>query len=309
MSNPIIPKRNAIATSELAPLSGYLDLAELAVNTATNKVYLKGNAGVFEIGSDKVATADLTTARVGGKVPQLDGNGYLSTAQIAALNTNQLACLTTGAVANLVPQLGSDGKISAAQLPPIVTGALVYKGPWVPNTNPVLVSGTGTKGDYYIATANATIAPVDGITKILAGDMMVFNGDGGGWSLIHAAKSEVISVNSQLPINGNVVLSASDIGAVATTQLTTLAVDSGVPQLTTAGKLSTAQLIAATTSQLGAIQVGNGLSINGAGVLSANGDGYTLPAATTLTLGGIKASGSIDVNGSGVATVASAGVY
>ena len=308
MSNPIIPKRNAIATSELAPLSGYLDLAELAVNTATNKVYLKGNAGVFEIGSDKVATADLTTAKVGGKVPQLDGNGYLSTAQIASLNTNQLACLTTGAVANLVPQLGSDGKISAAQLPPVVTGALVYKGTWVPNSNPVLVSGTGTKGDYYIATADAVINPaVDSHVKILAGDMMAFNGV--KWDLLHGATSEVISVNSQLPVNGNVVLSASDIGAVATTQLTTLAVDSGVPKLTTAGKLSTAQLIAATTSQLGAIQVGNGLSIDGAGVLSANGDGYTLPAATTLTLGGIKASGSIDVNGAGVATVASAGVY
>jgi hypothetical protein len=217
--------------------------------------------------------------------------------------------LTTDAVANLVPKLGSDGKISASQLPASTAGALVYKGPWVPNTNPVLVSGTGTKGDYYIATTNATIAPVDGITKILAGDMMVYNGDGGGWSLIHAAKSEVISVNSQLPINGNVVLSASDIGAVATTALTTAAVASGVPQLTGAGKLSTSQLIAATTSDLGSIKVGNGLSIDGYGVLSATGSGYTLPVATTLALGGVKASGSIDVAVDGTATVATAGVY
>lgn len=307
MSNPIIPKRNNITTSELAPLNAYLELAELAVNTQTNKVYLKGNAGVFEIGSDKVATSQLTTLKEAGKVPVLDGNGYLSTAQIAALNTTQLACLTTSALANFVPQLGSDGKISAAQLPPIVTGALVYKGAWVPNTNPVLVSGVGTKGDYYIATENATITPVDGHAKILAGDMMAYNGV--GWDLLHGATSEVISVNSQLPVNGDVVLNAANVGAVATSALTTAAVASGVPQLTGAGKLSTSQLIAATTSEFGSIIVGNGLTINGSGVLSANGDGYTLPIATTLSLGGIKASASIDVDGTGVATVATAGVY
>jgi hypothetical protein len=309
MSNPIIPKRNIIATSQLGPLSGDLQLAELAVNTQTNKVYLKGNSSVFEIGSDKVASTQLTTAKVAGGVPVLDGNGYLSTAQIAALNTNQLACLTTGAVANLVPQLGTDGKISAAQLPPIVTGALVYKGTWVPNSNPVLVSGTGTKGDYYIATADATINPaVDGHVKILAGDMMAYNGV--RWDLLHGATSEIISVNSQLPINGDVVLNAANVGAVATSQLTTLAVASGVPQLTEAGKLSTSQLIAATTSELGSIKVGSGLAIDGNGVVSVTGSAYTLPIATAFALGGIKASASIDVDGTtGVATVATAGVY
>ena len=308
MSNPIIPKRNIIATSELAPTSGVLELAELAVNTQTNKVYLKGNAGVFEIGQDKVATSQLTTLKEAGKVPVLDGVGYLSTEQIAALTTTQLACLTTSALANLVPQLGADGKISTAQLPPIVTGALVYKGAWVPNTNPVLASGTGTKGDYYIASANATIAPVDGHAKILAGDMMAYNGV--AWDLLHGATSEVISVNSQLPINGDVSLTAANVGAVATSALTTAAVASGVPQLTGAGKLSTSQLIAATTSEFGSIKVGTGLTIDGAGVLSANGDGYALPTATAFVLGGIKSSASIDVDGvSGVATVASAGVY
>lgn len=308
MSNPIIPKRNIITTSELAPTAGVLDIAELAVNTQTNRVYLKGNAGVFEIGQDKVATSQLTTLKEAGKVPVLDGAGYLSTAQIAALTTTQLACLTTGAVANFVPQLGSDGKISSAQLPPIVTGALVYKGAWVPNTNPVLASGVGTKGDYYIATANATITPVDGHAKILAGDMMAYNGV--AWDLLHGATSEVISVNSQLPINGDVTLTAANVGAVATGALTTAAVAAGVPQLTGAGKLSTSQLIAATTSEFGSIKVGTGLSIDGSGVLSANGDGYTLPTATAFVLGGIKASASIDVDGAtGVATVATAGVY
>jgi hypothetical protein len=208
----------------------------------------------------------------------------------------------------LVPQLGSDGKISAAQLPPIVTGALVYKGTWVPNTNPVLVSGVGTKGDYYIATEDATITPVDGHSKILAGDMIAFNGV--GWDLLHGATSEVISVNSQTPINGNVTLTAANVGAVATSALTTAAVASGVPQLTGAGKLSTAQLIAATTSELGSIKIGSGLAIDDNGVVSVTGSAYQLPIATAFALGGIKASASIDVDGvTGVATVATAGVY
>jgi hypothetical protein len=308
MSNPIIPKRNIVATSQLAPLNNDLQLAELAVNTATNKVFLKGNSGVYEVASDKVATSQLTTAKVAGGVPVLDGNGYLSTAQIAALNTTQLACLTTGALANLVPQLGADGKISTAQLPPIVTGALVYKGTWVPNTNPVLVSGTGTKGDYYVATQNATITPVDGHSQVLAGDIMAFNGV--KWDLIHGASSEVISVNNQTPINGNVTLTPANVGAVATSALTTAAVASGVPQLTGAGKLSTSQLIAATTSELGSIKVGSGLAIDGNGVVSVTGTAYQLPIATAFALGGIKASASIDVDGvTGAATVASAGVY
>ena len=307
MSNPIIPKRNSIATSELAPLGGDLALAELAVNTQTNKIYLKGNAGVFEQGSNKVNTSQLTTLVVADGVPQLTGAGYLSTAQIALLTTSQFACLTTGALASFIPQLGLDGKISASQLPASTAGALVYKGAWVPNTDPVLVSGTGTKGDYYIATADATIAAVDGHVNILAGDMMAFNGT--KWDLLHGATSEVISVNSKLPINGNVTLTASDVAAVATGALTTLAIADGVPQLTNAGKLSTAQLIAATTSDFGAIKVGAGLAIDGSGVLSTTGTGYTLPTATTLTLGGVKASASIDVDGAGVATVATAGVY
>jgi len=308
MSNPIIPKRNATETSQVAPLANNLSLAELAVNTATAKVYLKANDNVvFELGSDKVATSQLTTLKEADKVPRLNGDGYLSTAQIAAITTAQLGCLTTSAVANFVPQLGSDGKISASQLPASTAGALVYQGTWVPNTNPVLATGVGVKGNYYVATANATITAVDGHTKILAGDVMAYNGT--SWDLIHGATSEVISVNSQVPIDGNVTLSASDVGAVATSALTTAAVASGVPQLTGAGKLSTSQLIAATTSDLGSIKVGNGLSIDGYGVLSATGSGYTLPVATTLALGGVKASGSIDVAVDGTATVATAGVY
>jgi hypothetical protein len=308
MAFPIIPKYNATATSQSAPLSGDLQLAELGVNTATGKVYLKGNSGVVEVAGDKVSTSLLTTAATANGVPQLTGAGLISTSQIQALTTSQIADLTTSAVANKIPQLDGSGKIAVAQLPASVVGALIYQGTWVPNTSPVLASGVGTKGYYYVATADATITAVDGHTKILAGDIMAFNGS--TWDLIHGATSEVISVNSQTPINGNVTLTAANVGAVATADLTTLAVSGKVPQLNGSGQIATAQLQIATTAQLGILKVGDNLTIDVAGRLSAIQGTYTLPVATDTVLGGVKSSASIEINGTtGVATVASAGTY
>lgn len=307
MANPIIPKRNSNVSSTTPPASGDLLLGEIASNVASNKLYLKGNDGVVDITAGFVTTAQLTTAATPDGVVQLLGTGKISTAQIAPLNSTQLACLTTTAVANLVPQLDGDGKIPVALLPASITGALKYKGAWTVNTSPVLASGgvvgsgTAAVGDYYVAANTATVATaIDGVTSFIAGDLMAF--DGTHWERIHGASSEVISVNSVGPVNGNVTLTAADVSAVALSALTTSATANGVPQLTAAGKLSTSQLIAATTAELGAIKVGTGLAIDGAGVLSATGSGYTLPTASGSTLGGIKIGTGIAIDGNGVIT-------
>lgn len=314
MSFPIVPKYNAITTSPAAPLSSDLQLAELGVNTQTGKIYVKGNSGVVEVASDKVASSLLTTGAVAGGVPQLDGGGHISSAQIAALTTSQVAFLTTTAIAGLVPQLDGSGKIPSGLLPAAALGALTYKGSWTVNTSPVIASGgvvgggTASKGDYYIVANSLTVGTaIDGHTQFLAGDMLAFNGS--TWDLIHGANSEVISVAGVSPVDGNVPLTPVNIGAVSTSQLTQLATPSGVPQLTGAGTLSTAQLQLATTSQIGVLSVGDNLSIDSNGRLSAIQGTYTLPKATISVLGGIKASDSINVDGDGVATVASAGTY
>ena len=55
----------------------------------------------------------------------------------------------------------------------------------------------------------------------------------------------------------------------------------------------------ASTTILGGVKVGNNLSIDGTGILSATA--YTLPTASTTILGGVKVDGStITINGSGV---------
>jgi hypothetical protein len=48
----------------------------------------------------------------------------------------------------------------------------------------------------------------------------------------------------------------------------------------------------ATTTSLGVVQVGSGLSITPQGLLSANATSYTLPIATNTTLGGVRVDGS-----------------
>jgi hypothetical protein len=318
MAFPIIPIRNAIATSEIAPLSGALQLGELAINTQTSKLYVKNNAGtVVEIGAGAtgITTAQLaclTTTATPNLVPQLLPTGYLALAQINALTTSQVAFLTTSAVAGLVPQLGSDGKIAVAQLPAAAIGGLIYKGAWTVNSSPVIASGgvvgagTAEKGDYYVAANSAALSPaIDGQTYVQAGDVIAFNGT--TWDFIDGAKSEVRSVNDISPTAaGNVVLTPADIGAVSTAQLTQLATAGGVPELNGAGQISTAQLQIATTAQLGVLSIDSAAS-NGL-FISAGGAAKVI-AGTSTVVGGVKSSASIEIAGDGTATVASAGTY
>lgn len=60
----------------------------------------------------------------------------------------------------------------------------------------------------------------------------------------------------------------------------------------------------ATSSTLGGVKVGNNLSIDASGVLSANAGGYTLPPATTSTLGGVIVGDNITVDANGEISVA-----
>lgn len=313
MAFPIIPIRNAVTTSPDAPLAGSLQLAELAVNTASGKLYLKANSGVVEIGGTQNAltTNDLSRLAVADKVPQLTSAGLISSYQISGLTTGQIAALTTTAVAGLIPQLGSDGKIPSALLPAASVGALTYKGAWTVNTSPVIASGgvvgagTAAKGDYYVAANTATTGTaIDGKTQFLAGDVLAFNGT--TWDLIHGGTAEVVSVNTVGPVNGNITLTPANIGAVSTEQLTQLATPSGVPQLTSAGAISTTQLPIATTAQLGILSVdpvaSNSLFVSSAGAAKI------IPGTSTV-VGGIKSSASIEIASDGTATVASAGTY
>lgn len=326
MANPIVPKFNANTLSTAAPGALALTTGELASNLTSGRLYLKLHDGsvadVVPVKSVNSATGDIvvTTQSIGALgvgqlgaangVAGLGADSKLVSSQLPTIQTSNLGCLTTDAVAGLVPQLDSNGKISMAQIPASLQGALNYKGTWNASTNdPSLTSGTGTKGDFYIVSV-AGSTTLDGISDWLVGDLVIFNrtepGTGAGyWDKVSGNNSEVISVNSQTPINGNVTLTPANLGAISTAAIGAI---NGVASLNGAALLVTSQLPATTTASLGALIVGDNLTVDVNGRVSAVQGTYTLPAATTASLGGIIAGSglAIQLNGTLSAPVATA---
>jgi hypothetical protein len=313
MAFPIQPKRNATAGSATPPAASDLLLGELAVNTQSKKTFLKANGDeVVEVGWDRILSTDAVETATAGKVVKLNSSGIISKAQIDDLEYDQIKdAVSTPAGANKIALTGSDGKIPSSFLPAASVGALTYKGAWTVNTSPVIASGgvvgsgTAEKGDYYIAANTATLGTaIDGQTRVQAGDMIAFNG--ATWDFIDGAKNEVISVNTVLPVNGDVTLTAANVGAVATADAVLTATPGKVVKLDSNGKVSDAQLNIASTTQLGVISVdadtSNGLYV------SAGGAAKVIPGTSTI-VGGVKSSDSINIAVDGTATVASAGTY
>jgi hypothetical protein len=105
---------------------------------------------------------------------------------------------------------------------------------------------------------------------------------------------------------GSDALTASDIGAAAASHTHALSslTQSGASSgqvVTWSGSAwapatpSTYSLPTASSTVLGGIKIGSGISIDGNGVISASA-GYTLPAATTSTLGGVIVSTGLSVS-------------
>lgn len=89
-------------------------------------------------------------------------------------------------------------------------GALNYKGTWNATTNtPTIVSGTGTKGDYYVVSVAGTTT-IDGISNWGVGDWIAFNG--AVWQRVEGG-ADLNGVN--LSVSGTTTLS----GLTASTAL------------------------------------------------------------------------------------------
>lgn len=89
---------------------------------------------------------------------------------------------------------------------------LSFKGAWNPNTNtPTLVDGTGSVGDFYKASASGTFNFGNGSYTFNEGDWAIFAA--GVWQRIGSSET-VGSVNGKI---GDVVLNASDVGALPST--------------------------------------------------------------------------------------------
>lgn len=88
----------------------------------------------------------------------------------------------------LDPELVSETNLDGRRLVETIPG--VYKGEWNANTNnPILVSGIGNDGDYYIVSVAGT-TDLDGIAVWNVGDWVAFNGI--AWTKILAAQATEI---------------------------------------------------------------------------------------------------------------------
>jgi len=93
------------------------------------------------------------------------------------------------------------------------TGQLNYQGTWNANTNsPTLVSGTGTKNNYYVVSVAGTTT-LDGISVWSVGDWAIFNGT--VWEKVLGGTTEsfaniaVTSATGYLYANGSSNVTAS----------------------------------------------------------------------------------------------------
>ena len=186
-------------------------------------------------------------------------------------------------VANGLATLDGTGRLTGSQIPLSLIGALVYQGAWNAATNvPALVSGVGTKGNYYKVSATGSTT-IDGCSLWLAGDMIVYNGT--TWDRIEGGITEVTSVFGRV---GAVSLLYSDV--VASLGFTPY--DAANPS----HYLTTGTLPIATTGSAGIVSVGSGINVSG-GVISVTP--YSLPIATDSILGGVKQGANITIGADG----------
>jgi hypothetical protein len=167
-----------------------------------------------------------------------------------------------------------------------VIGALNYKGTWNANSNvPVLSSGVGTKGDYYVvSTAGST--NLDGTTLWGVGDWAVFNGsiwqkvDGGDTSAVTSLTVTGLTgymyANNTSPVTASLTIPVSNVtGAVP----------------------NTVNVIAGTNLTGGGALTGN-VTINN----PYNGSVTNVATGTGLTGGPITTTGTISLANTAVTT-------
>ena len=147
--------------------------------------------------------------------------------------------------------------------------------------------GGGGGTTYDLTGSNNTsnqlllnLVPASGTTDTI--EFVGSNGTDISWDSIN----KKVTVNSTAPVQ-------SDWNAT-----------SGLAQIRNKPSIPSAYTLpTASPSVLGGIKIGNNLTIDANGVLSANAGAYTLPTASTTILGGVKVDGtSVTIDGNGVIT-------
>jgi hypothetical protein len=121
------------------------------------------------------------------------------------------------------------------------------------------------------------------------------------------SSSDARLYNQRVPTDGSVTnakISEQGIDATHINDLAVVATSGSYADLSNKPTIPSAYtLSAATSSVLGGIKIGTGLSIDNNGVVTA-ADSYTLPAATASVLGGVKQGSNVTISVDGTLSVA-----
>ena len=271
-------------------------LSCLTTAATANLVPQLTTAGFFS--TTQLATiSGLPTAAIGSLsyIPTItvDTKGRvtaLTSAALSNLTTAQLGCLTTAATANLVPQLTTSGFLSTTQLATVagLPATAIGSSTIVPTIT------VDTKGRVTALATTAlsglTTAQLGCLTTAATANLVPQLTTSGLLSLTQMPTLNQNTTGTAANVTGVVAIAnggtgatsqlaaLTALGAVATSQLTTAATASGVPQLTTSGLISLTQLGAIGTTQLGCLTTGQIASL--VPQLNASGQIYTSQIAT-----------------------------
>ena len=147
---------------------------------------------------------NLSSTDVQAALEELQGGIDTANTDITALETDKLDASEVGATDG-VCELDGD-YIPMARIPAALLGSVQYQGTWDASTNtPALASGVGTKGYYYVVSADGATT-LDTVSDWKQKDYAIYNGT--AWEKIDNTDA-VTSVNGQV---GIVVLAATDVG-------------------------------------------------------------------------------------------------
>jgi hypothetical protein len=234
-----------------------------------------------------------TTSALGGVIvtgPGIGVNSFgdISNTGVLSVNTRSGAVTLTSTDVGIPTDLlsGTGGTLAQQYLPASLLGAVSYQSTWNASTNtPEILTGSASsanKGFYYVVAVAGTTT-VDGTSDWNVGDWII--SDGTIWGRLQVSQT-ISTVNGQ---TGAVVVEAVDNND---TSGVTLITDSGA----TTGQIKLKTLVAGSGIALFSDTNGN---------LTIAGSGYTLPEATTTTLGGVIVGSGISVNAGTISVSAS----
>jgi phage-related tail fiber protein len=256
------------------------------VTASSNVAYLTGNQTVTATGdvtgsgttalpltlADSGVTAGTyTKLTVNAKGLVTVGAALASSDVTTALGFTPANAANQGA-ANGIATLDGTGRLPISQLTAAVVGAVVYQGVWNASTNsPALVSGTGTKGNYYkVSVAGST--SIDGHAQWNLGDTIIFNG--ATWDKLDGLDSQVSSVFGRV---GAVTLLSADV----TTALGFTPYNATNP----AGYISGNQNITATGDVTGSGTTALPLTLSSTGVVAGTYNNVTVDVKGRVSSG------------------------